>query len=651
VVGLAEPVWIIVGIVCCVLIWLLWNHQEHRKNRRLTIFAAPALIRQLTANVSTTRRTTKKLLLIGTIFCCFVALARPQYGTRWIDVKHKGIDILFALDTSRSMLAEDIRPNRLERSKLAIMDFVSQLTGDRVGLLPFAGSSYLMCPLTSDYLAFEQSLKAIDTSVIPLGGTDIGEAIKAAEKIEQNEASHKILILITDGENLEGDAVAVAAQTHQQGLTIFTVGVGTEAGELVPDQEKGGFIKDDNGNYVKSRLDRHNLALIGEKGGGFYVPLGTHGEGLETIYRKKLAMIPKTELAEMRKKVPIERFQWPLIAALSLLIIEFLLSGRKNDRLFSKPLFGLIAKKKKSLVVSLIAATLLPIFLTPSSSLASPGERAFNEQKYSESLEYYKSLLEKDPNNPLLLFDHGAAAYKNNQFDEAAEDFDKALTSDDIKLQEKAYFNKGNALYKKGENTLQSDPSATAEAWQHALDAFSGAQSLNPDNRESQENYTFVKNKLEQLKKERQKDSENSSAQDQEQNQSPGNQQDQQSEQSTQNTDNKQSEPSQPEQKAEPSKTADKSTDGTPKRSELPTNQQTPPDRDSGDATDANRSTNQAKSDDNSVNGEAQGLRMNKDEAEQLLKAIQAEEGRLDLFGSESPKSEQQRDQQARRDW
>ncbi|RUM38460.1 MAG: hypothetical protein DSY57_02535, partial [Desulfobulbus sp.] len=245
----ARPIWLIAGaLICCTILVLLWMNTSRRQKRR-TRFASEKMWRQLTANVSKTRRRLKTMLMLAAVFCCFAALARPQYGERWIDVKQKGIDILIGLDVSHSMLAPDVRPNRLTRAKLAIRDFVDRLDGDRVGLLPFAGTSFLMCPLTTDYNAFNESLDAVTPASIPVGGTNIAEVITKAETILHNESNYKILILVTDGENLQGKALAAAKEAAKQKMTIYTVGVGTKAGELVPDaMNKGGFIKDENGN-------------------------------------------------------------------------------------------------------------------------------------------------------------------------------------------------------------------------------------------------------------------------------------------------------------------------------------------------------------------------------------------------------------------
>ena len=198
-------------------------------------------------------------------------------------LSRRGNEIVFAIDTSRSMSTPDIKPNRLTRAKLAIADFANRLDGDAVGIVAFAGTGFLVCPITLDYGAFHESLSAIDTNTIPRGGTNIASAIHEAQAaLRRRPGSDKILILVTDGEDLEGSAL-VAAQTakQQDNLKIFTVGVGTAGGDLipVPPDQGGGFVKDENGAFVKSRLDEAALKAIAAATGGFYVPFGAQGEG------------------------------------------------------------------------------------------------------------------------------------------------------------------------------------------------------------------------------------------------------------------------------------------------------------------------------------------------------------------------------------
>lgn len=495
----AQPLWILVGILVCFAVFLALRHFKQKRVIALQSFVAKALIEKLTENVSERKRAIKTILVLAGIFTCFLALARPQYGHHWIEVKRKGIDILFAIDTSLSMGVEDIQPNRLERSKFAILDFLSQLDGDRVGLMPFAGSAFLMCPLTVDYDAFEQSLQAVDTNIIPEPGTNLAEAIRQAETVLHNDANHKLLIIVTDGENLEGDAVAASAKAGQDGMTIFTVGVGTPQGELIPDISEGrpSFVKDASGKFVISKLDDINLRAMAERTGGIYAPLGNKGQGLATIYQQKLVLIPKEELAEKRHKVPIDRFPWFLGIALILFTAEYLLNSRKTVA----GSFRLPRILRTKLIVPFLLLPLSGLLGSQSHALASAAEQAYAEKNYQKAGDYYLKALEKTPDNATLHFNSGTVAYKNKKYDDAISSFNQALQSDDLALQKKAYYNLGNAHYRRGETLLQNTAHKTKEHWQEAMTAYTSSLRLDPENEEARHNHDFVEKKLEELEK------------------------------------------------------------------------------------------------------------------------------------------------------
>lgn len=512
----------------CLGIILFLRRLERRRQVQMENFATAHLLGRLTRNVSSRRRLLKKGLWLLALFFCFLALARPQYGFKWVEVKRKGIDILFALDTSKSMLTEDIRPNRLERAKLAIMDFVNQLEGDRVGLLPFAGSAFLMCPLTIDYNAFEASLTTVNTATIPRGGTDLERAIGLAESSLVNNANHKILVLLTDGENLEGDALAAATKAAQNGMTIFTVGVGTTQGELIPLSSggQGNFVKDESGKFITSKLDERALTAIAEAAGGLYVPLGKNGEGLQRIYQQKLSLIPKKELAEKQHKEPMERFNWPLGAAIVLLMVEFMISGRKSERSFRLPFIKTAGRRiRKKMNWKSVALLLLIPLAGLDQAHASPGEKAFADGDFITASELYSQALKKNPDDPRLHYNAGTAAYKNNLYDDAVSSFQEALKSEDLGLQEQTYYNLGNTWFKKGEELAQSDPGQAEELWQKSLGAYEGSLKLNPQDKDSSANRDLVSRRLEELKKQQeqqkkeQQDKQDQQQQDQDQKQ------------------------------------------------------------------------------------------------------------------------------------
>ena len=298
----AQPLWLLAGLATCA--FLLWRYRQFQTQQRVTLarFAAVRLLDKLTVSVSPARRKAKQTLFILGVACLFIALARPQAGYEWQETHRKGLELLFAVDTSKSMLAQDVKPDRLSRAKLAVHDLLDKLDGDGVGLVAFAGNAFLQCPMTLDYDAFRESLDALDTKVIPRGGTDIAAAIREAEAVfKTRTASEKILVLITDGEDLGGEGIAAAKEAANNGVKIFTVGVGSTTGELVPvPSENGetGFAKDASGQLVKSHLDESTLKQIAEATGGMYQPLGQQGEGSERDLRPWAELIhsPRPEL-------------------------------------------------------------------------------------------------------------------------------------------------------------------------------------------------------------------------------------------------------------------------------------------------------------------------------------------------------------------
>ncbi len=631
----AQPSWLLAGLVSCIVVGLIFRTMEKRRLVQLERFASHQLIGKLTRNLSRSRRGYKNGFFILAIFLLFTALARPQYGYEWVDVKRKGIDLLFALDTSKSMLAEDIKPNRLKRAHFAILDFVQRLEGDRVGLLPFAGSSFLMCPLTMDYEAFEQSLGAVTTDIIPRGGTNIAGVIEAASKVLTNGANHKILIILTDGENLEGDARTAAEKYAQEGLTIYTVGVGTSGGELIPAVGGKGFVKDSSGKYVTSKLDEATLTTIAELTGGIYAPLGGAGQGLETIYQQKLSLIPKEELSERRHKVPIDRFEWPLAAALFFLALELLLSERRRGG--KRPLFRIFKEslKKKKVISSVVAL----LFLTmQQGAKASPGEEAFEAGDYLGAAEYYQQQLELSPNSSDLQYNYGVSSYKNNMYDDAIQAFNQALESEDLELQKKSYFNLGNSHFQKGVESQQGDAKATVEEWKQAITSMDAVLELNPGDEMAQNNREVIQKQLEKLEEQikEQQNQDNQEQQDQEgqedRSESGEQQQGQGQEDQQQEAKDKGGGDSGENQKQNPESAA-REEDENEKQSGTENSTESPEPINQGEEASGAEDKNAEEQAEQDALRQQQG-KMTKEEAERLLNALKNEEGELNFIPS-----------------
>ena len=511
----AHIAWLPVGAAACLVLLLLWRRYDARQHAALARFVSAHLRTQLTQSVSAARRRLQRSLLLLSFALLFVALAGPLYGYRWELASRRGNEIVFAIDTSRSMSTPDVKPNRLVRARLAIDDFSSRLDGDGIGLVAFAGSAFLVCPITLDYGAFHESLNAVDTNIIPRGGTNIASAIHEAQAaLRRRPGSDKILILITDGEDLEGDAL-VAAQNaaHQDGLKIFTVGVGTAQGDLIP-SGNGAFVKDDAGGFVRSRLDEAGLKAIAAATGGLYAPLGAQGEGLDFIYKTALTPLLKHDLASRQQKVYIERYQWPLGSSLALLLVSLMIGNRRRVRAAAR---SPAAPAGSTAGAAALALAALPLLGWPATSRASPGsaEEAYNKGDFAAAAKEYADAAQRDPKKPVLAFNAGTAAYRAGEFPQAAKAFQQSISrvpsGDAQRLadQEDAYYNLGNTLYRSGQSTEKSAAQTTLETWNQAVKAYDTALQLRPDDADSKYNRDFVKRKIDELKQQQNNQNQN----------------------------------------------------------------------------------------------------------------------------------------------
>ncbi len=525
----SHPLWLAGGACACLALLWLWRSYDVRQHAALARFVAAHLRVQLTQSVSIGRRRLQRMLLLASVALLFVALAGPELGYRWELIQRRGIDIVFAIDTSRSMATPDVRPDRLTRAKLAIDDFTNVLDGDAVGLVAFAGTSFVVCPITLDYGAFHESLSAVDTNTIPRGGTNITSAIRESQNALRRRAnSDKILILVTDGEDLEGDAL-VAAQNaaHQDGMKIFTVGVGTPQGDLIPlsANQNSGFVKDDAGAFVKSRLDETSLKAIAAATGGLYAPLGAQGEGLAYIYRTALAPMLKHDLASRQQKVYIERFQWPLAASLGLLISSLLIGTRRSAR-----------ARARVPVAAAAAGILAAVLLAPPAARASTSsaEAAYKKGDFAAAAKEYAAEAALDPKKPVLQYNAGTAAYRAGQFPQAAKAFQESISrvpSGDAKRlaeQQDAYYNLGNTLYRSGQATEQNDPQKTIDTWTQAVKAYETALQLRSNDADSKFNRDFVQRKIDELKQQKPPQNQSQSNQNNQNNQNNKNNKDNQ---------------------------------------------------------------------------------------------------------------------------
>ncbi len=318
------------------VVFLVWSFR--RKKRLLNRIGDEELVEHLTRSVSRNKQIWKAILFIFAFIVLVFALADPQIGTKLEEVKRSGVDIFVALDVSKSMLAEDVAPNRLDKAKHEISSFVDRLEGDRIGLICFAGIAFVQCPLTLDYSAAKLFLSDIDTDIIPQPGTAIGSAIKTAtQSFVTKELKHKVLILITDGEDHESDPVEVAKEAAKEGVVIYTIGIGSPQGAPIPEYDaygnRTGYKKDNGGQVVTTKMDVLTLEKIAFQTGGKYYISSTGESELNKIY-DEISSMEEKELSSRQFTQFEDRFQIFLIITLIILVFETLLGeGRKIKRL------------------------------------------------------------------------------------------------------------------------------------------------------------------------------------------------------------------------------------------------------------------------------------------------------------------------------
>ncbi len=493
--------WLLLVIPPLLLVFFWWAGRE--RQRLMTQFIQARLLPSLISGVSPTRLKVRFALLLAAVTLLLIALARPQWGFTWEESKQKGLDIVVAIDTSKSMLAEDIAPNRLTRAKLAALDLMQQAKSDRLGLVAFAGGAFLQCPLTIDDNAFRQSVESLDVNIIPQGGTAVAEAITTALTAFKEGDNFKVLVLFTDGEDNDENAVPAAEAAAKEGMKIFTIGIGTAEGELLRVKDAKGrtdYIRDAEGNVVKSRLNEGLLQQIaGATEGGFYLPL-RGAKTIDTLYEKGLAPLPKSEGQEKLVKRFHERYHWPLAGAILLLLIEILLPERRRGSGSPRPALH----PDQQIGAPTSAALVACLLFLPTVSFASSKSawKDFNNGNYTNALTEYERLLgeqnkQQKPEDPQLHFNAGTAAYRATNYSGAIQHFTAVSAAQDIRLQAKAYYNLGNVHFRLGQKAEDLDQ--LEESWQEAIKHYQHALALEKSDPDAVFNLAFVEERLKQI--------------------------------------------------------------------------------------------------------------------------------------------------------
>ena len=482
----AHP-YILLSLWAVLLLALMVYWGLSRRKKILSGYADGMGLSRLTADVSPARRMIGASLLILAATVSLVALAGPRYGFRWEKIERRGVDIMVALDCSRSMLAEDIKPTRLTRAKYEIIDLLGMLGGDRIGLVAFAGSAFLQCPLTMDYSAFHLFLESLSPDMLPVGGTNLGDAVlTAVSGFNEKDDSDKAIIVITDGEQTAGsDPIEAARKAAEKKIKVFCIGVGNDQGAPVPESQ-GGFKKDRNGKIVLTRLDEETLRKMAAVTGGAYVRSVAGDMDLDVIYKDKIrdTMEQKT-LESGRKKIWEDRFQWFLALALLCLAVEMFIPRSKGGK-------------------AVLPLILLMVFAGASDARAGnvygnvqQGRSAYDNGQYEKALKHFIEAQLADPDNGELYYNIGNAYYKTGKFDEAVNSYKKSQEmlkdNDQSKnsLRKDVSYNLGNAYYRQNN-------------FKDAIAAYQKALSIDKNDKEARENLALAKKALEEQKKQQQ---------------------------------------------------------------------------------------------------------------------------------------------------
>lgn len=339
---LDEKIWfwvlvIVPVIILVVLLLQLWKYRSQKK------FASSRSFKKLSPNTSLFKTVLKAFMLCMAIACLALALVNPKIGTKLETVKREGVDIVFAVDVSKSMLAEDVAPNRLEKAKQLVTQIINNLASDRIGIIAYAGKAFPQLPITTDYGSAKMFLQSMNTDMLSSQGTAINEAINLAKTYYDNDSqTNRVLIIISDGEDHSNIAARVAEEASEEGIRIFTIGVGTTKGDRIPEKRNGivlNYKKDSNGETVITRLDEQTLKTIATEANGTYINGNNTGKVVEEI-RDILNKMDKTEFEAKQFADFKSQFQWFLGAAIFFLFIDIFLLERKTAWLKRLNLFN-----------------------------------------------------------------------------------------------------------------------------------------------------------------------------------------------------------------------------------------------------------------------------------------------------------------------
>lgn len=477
----ADPIYLYLLAVIPVLAIIRFLTYRNQK-KRLRKFGDPKLLRDLMPDVSRFRPAVKFWILQGALALLIVMLARPQFGTKINNEQRVGIETIIAMDISNSMMAEDITPSRLDRSKMMVENLVDHFTNDKIGLIVFAGDAFVQLPITSDYVSAKMFLSSIDPSMMATQGTDIARAIDmATHSFTQEEGIGKAIIVITDGEDHEGGALESAKAAKDAGMRVYVLGVGSTKGSPIPIPGTGDYMKDNTGNTVMSALNEDMCRQVAQAGGGAYIHVENNSAAQDQL-DKELDKLAKKETTSTVYSEFDEQFQAVAILALLLLILEICIFDRRNPLIKRLSLF-----KRKSF--ALLAVISLSSFLLPLSTHAQTADRQYiregNKQfrlgQYDKAEVSYRKAVEKNPKNPQAAYNLGNALMAQKKDSAAVQQFEQSTRIETNPLRKAAAYHNMGVICQ------------THKMYDEAIEAYKNALRNNPNDDETRYNLVLCK--------------------------------------------------------------------------------------------------------------------------------------------------------------
>ena len=474
----ADPIYLYLLAVIPVLAIIRFLTYRNQK-KRLRKFGDPKLLRELMPDVSRFRPAVKFWILQGALALLIVMLARPQFGTKINNEQRVGIETIIAMDISNSMMAEDITPSRLDRSKMMVENLVDHFTNDKIGLIVFAGDAFVQLPITSDYVSAKMFLSSIDPSMMATQGTDIARAIDmATHSFTQEEGIGKAIIVITDGEDHEGGALEAAKAAKDAGMRVYVLGVGSTKGSPIPIPGTGDYMKDNTGNTVMSALNEDMCRQVAQAGGGAYIHVENNSAAQDQL-DKELDKLAKKETTSTVYSEFDEQFQAVAILALLLLILEICIFDRRNPLIKRLSLFG---SKKKA------AATMLLLMVAATASAQQAdrqyireGNKQFRLGQYDKAEVSYRKAVEKNPKNPQAAYNLGNALMAQKKDSAAVQQFEQSTRIETNPMRKAAAYHNMGVICQ------------THKMYDEAIKAYKNALRNNPNDDETRYNLVLCK--------------------------------------------------------------------------------------------------------------------------------------------------------------